>query len=193
MVMTTPQPSHFCILSIFLWSPPPHSGVHKPAQSACHYQRYSLAAFVRTHCLEIWQWWRRKERKESSWGGWYIGLLFVTSSSFSSFLYGTQLSWCYVTRDKNIQTWRTVQAESQQPPVPSHSSEQDASIYLLTYSMVQRPSWKANWFAASQEICRILWNSKVHYRSHKCPPTVPILSQLDPVHTPHIPLPEDPS
>jgi len=27
--------------------------------------------------------------------------------------------------------------------------------------------------------------------SYNCPPTVPILSQLDPVHTPHIPLPED--
>ena len=30
--------------------------------------------------------------------------------------------------------------------------------YLLTYSMVQSPSWEANWFAASQEIPRILWN-----------------------------------
>ena len=28
-------------------------------------------------------------------------------------------------------------------------------IYLLTYSMVQSPSWKANRFAASQEIPRI--------------------------------------
>ena len=36
--------------------------------------------------------------------------------------------------------------------------------YLPTYSMVQSPSWEANWFAASQEIPRILWNPKVHYR-----------------------------
>ena len=38
---------------------------------------------------------------------------------------------------------------------------------LLTYSMVQSPSWEANWFAASQEIPRILWNPKVHYHTHK--------------------------
>jgi hypothetical protein len=50
--------------------------------------------------------------------------------------------------------------------------------------MVQSPSWEANWFAASEEIPRILWNPKVHYRTHKRPPTVPILGQPNPVHIP---------
>ena len=53
-----------------------------------------------------------------------------------------------------------------------------------TYSMVQSPSWEANWFAASQEIPRISRNPKVHYRTHKRPPPVPILGQPNPVHTP---------
>jgi len=47
-------------------------------------------------------------------------------------------------------------------------------IYLLTYSMEQSPSWETNRFSASQEIPRILWNPKVHYRIHKCP--LPVLS-----------------
>ena len=56
--------------------------------------------------------------------------------------------------------------------------------YLLTYSMVQNPSWKSNWLAASQEIPRISWNPKVHYRTHKRPPPVSILGQPNPVHIP---------
>ena len=53
-----------------------------------------------------------------------------------------------------------------------------------TYSMVQSPSWEANWFAVSQEIPRISWNPKVHYRTHKRPPPIPILGQPNPVHIP---------
>jgi hypothetical protein len=52
--------------------------------------------------------------------------------------------------------------------------------YLLTHSMDHSPSWVANRLSASQEIPRILWNPKVHYRIHKCPPP----SQLDPVRAP---------
>ena len=56
--------------------------------------------------------------------------------------------------------------------------------YLLIYSVVQSPSWEANWFAASQEIPRISRNPKVHYRTHKRPPPVSILGQPNPVHIP---------
>ena len=63
------------------------------------------------------------------------------------------------------------------------------NIYLLTYSVVQNPSWEANRFATSQEIPRISRNPKVHYRTHKRPPPVSILGQPNPVHIPtsHIP------
>ena len=56
--------------------------------------------------------------------------------------------------------------------------------YLITYSMEQIASLEAKQFLASHEISRILWNPKVHYRIHKCPPPVLVLSQFDPVHTP---------
>ena len=57
-------------------------------------------------------------------------------------------------------------------------------FYVLTYCMVQSPSWAANWFAVSQEIPRISRSPKVHYRTHKHPPPVSILGQPNSVHIP---------
>jgi hypothetical protein len=68
-------------------------------------------------------------------------------------------------------------------------------VFVITYLLheAQSPSWEANLLSASQEIRRILWIPKVHYRIHNSPPSAPTLRTIDTVHAPHIPVPQDPS
>ena len=66
-------------------------------------------------------------------------------------------------------------------------------LYLLTYSMVQSPSWEANWFAASQEIPRIFMEPKGSLPHSQASVTCPYPGAAQSSTHTHIPPPGDPS
>ena len=106
----------------------------------------------------------------------------VISSSQRTYLHNTRDKNTCPQRDSNPRSSNRA-AEGLRFTPHGHRDRQLSITYVHTYSMEQSPSSEANQFPASQETTRILWNPTVHCRIHKCPPPVPILSQLDPART----------
>jgi hypothetical protein len=65
-------------------------------------------------------------------------------------------------------------------------------VYLLKHitpiSIKHSPSWGTDSQSAGQETRRLFWNPDVHYCVHKSPPLIPILIQVNSVHTYNISL-----
>ena len=55
-------------------------------------------------------------------------------------------------------------------------------VMFLTYFTEQRPSWGVNSSSCSQKILRILWNSKVYYRTHLSLSSARSIWYLPPLH-----------
>jgi hypothetical protein len=98
--------------------------------------------------------------------------------SLSSCWHSCFLSGCCRVQVLNLRAATLTEVSSFVFLVPS---KQTLGYYLLTYGI--EPFLRSCQLYSTQELRRILWNPKSHYRVHKSPPLFLILSQIDPVHT----------
>ena len=120
--------------------------------------------------------------KQHNWQN--VAFLVARTSNSESWVRGFEPRMCSLTFFVIfLRTSREIELEGNYYRLHGNSWYAGGGMTLLTYCMEQSP-WETNRFSASQEIPHILWKPKVHYRIHKCPPPVPVLSQLDSVHNP---------
>jgi hypothetical protein len=97
---------------------------------------------------------------------------------------GAQLTGRSASSSEGATTLRNPHINRNWATVDKITEEMERSIRkILSRSIGLSPFLEATYSLTTQEIPCILWSPKFHYRVQKNPPLVPIMGQINPVHT----------